>query len=536
MIPAYLYALLLAIAVIPGKAVYRTNSIRSFFATPASVAVGIGTIILFTAIFGTALWLVFRAANLLLSKSGRERTNAGIRSFLIFWAVFFAAHIPTFLAWYPGINGYDLFFQSRYALGIRPYTKYHPPIHTFIWQLCLMVGKQTGLEAISIYCIVQMLLLSAVFSAVIVFLWNRNAPLPIIFVGVLHWALNPVIAIFFLEPIKDVWFAAFCILSVMELYDFVRARGKVPVSKLVRLITWMLLAALFRNNAIYAFLLFFIILFAAFRGARRQSACLAASVLICYLLISDVLYPALGVEPGWAREFMSVPSQQVAMTVMEDENELSQEELDEIDKYLPADFIKEHFNPRFADPMKDKLGNESMDTEGFIKLWLKLMPGHLRAYADAFLSLNIPSWYPFSKAIDPYARREYIEAGTMNIEGYYGFSRESKLPGLLDFYESVKDFSAFEGNALLRIVFNLAFPIWAVLFFAAFSWFRRGAPQLLVFLPVIFYWMTFLLGPVSNLRYVIPEIMMLPLLLGIANMRDKVKGRSYVDSRQLERL
>lgn len=70
--------------------------------------------------------------------------------------------------------------------------------------------------------------------------------------------------------------------------------------------------------------------------------------------------------------------------------------------------------------------------EEFISLWYKLFKKYPGEYAQAFLSLNLPYWYPKMNSV-----REYIE--TDNYSQDYPVIRKNLLPSVYHWYEEVSE-------------------------------------------------------------------------------------------------
>jgi len=91
----------------------------------------------------------------------------------------------------------------------------------------------------------------------------------------------------------------------------------------------------------------------------------------------------------------------------------------------------------------------------------------------------------------------------------------SLLPGLRDAYERVADYSALD-NPVAGIVFSPSSALWVIVM-ATYLLYASGSRRraLLVMLPLLF-WLSFLIGPVSNMRYMFPLFCLYPLLVAAA--------------------
>lgn len=437
-------------------------------------------------------------------------------AFFILWAFMFLMWIPCYLAYYPGIFEYDMYIQTYQAGGVIPITLHHPFLHTLYWKLCLQAGESMGIEPITLYSVTQMLLFSAILARIIWHFMKKNVRDWLIIVMICFFALNPVIAIFSMIPTKDVLFSAFLLTAVFEIYRFVSEPMEYcrKITNYIWLALSVLLSCLFRNNAMYVFLLcipFFVVIY---RKQWKSVLILFVAPVIAFLFLNGVVFPGMGVEGGDSKEMLSVPLQQIALVAATHDDELSDETKSEISQYIPYDELASNYNPRFADPMKGRFLTDQFDEDkgGFIKVWFSLLCEYPKDYISAFLSLNLPYWYPDASSIDPYSQRAYIETGITETD-VYTFERDSKIPWLLDLYEKVADYSAFAKKPIVANLFSIATPFWILLICAVIFLAQERKNMVLVLLPGLFLWLTFMAGPVSNFRYILPSFMQYPLLL-----------------------
>ena len=103
----------------------------------------------------------------------------------------------------------------------------------------------------------------------------------------------------------------------------------------------------------------------------------------------------------------------------------------------------------------------------------------------------------------------------MRIGDNYKIKRESKIPSLLKIYKSVEDYSLFEKIPFVSLLFSLSFPIWFIIFTLCEFLNARRYKLILVLLPMIFLWLTYIAGPVSIFRYVLPLFVLYPLILSL---------------------
>ena len=426
------------------------------------------------------------------------------------WGITFLAWVPCYLSYYPGILSYDSNVQTLMARRIWPWTTHHPPIHTFLWKVCLSAGYRCGVEPIVIYSLLQMVVLSGCLALVTRYLIYRKCNNFIVVIAFVFYAFNPVIAIFSFTMTKDVYFAAFLILFSISLLELVRDT-KLFLRKPVYCVSFILLAViscLFRNNFIYAYILLIPVLGILLRKRGKRVLIVVLAPVVLTLLCTKVLYPLANIEKGDTKESLSVPMQQIALVA--ETEELPDYILEEIHEYIPDTSA---YNPRFADPVKYIFSEEEFNENkmDFFRLWCKLLVKYPMRYLDAFLALNIPFWYMQTDWIDPYAQREYIE--TYIYDGSYTFERNSVFPGLNELYEGIASGEVLEELPVVSGVFSINTPVWILLFTALYLLAKKDNKKLCVPVMFLLLWLTYLAGPVSCLRYIFPIMLAYPVCL-----------------------
>ncbi len=515
-----IFAAFYAVVTVIGKSLYDNGNLDRLFQSPKQILSGLISVIGLTVLVGAfaSLVLAVYEKHDTVSPNGKMLlyTCSDSSLFFILWAGIFLLYIPCFLAYYPGIYSYDILYQNMQAMGVCAYSKYHPPLHTFFWQLCMGIGRFLHIESLVVYGILQMLMLAATFAYALVYIRRRQTKNSLFTISALYFALNPVFAIFSIIPTKDVCFSVFFVLSFLFIYDAVRYSEEFFRNRLkfAATIVTLVLCCLLRNNAIYVFVATALCLILFLKKYRLQTYVLFLCALASFFIINGPVMRMLRVEDGNNREKLSVPMQQIAYTVVRHAEELSEETVLEIDRFLNYDTILSDYNPRFADPIKYgfKTGNYNSDPMAFYKLWFRLLCRYPGEYVTAFLNLNLPYWYPDASTMDEYSQRQYIETYIYEDENY-SVVRDSKLPGLYRFYESVADYSLFQKLPLISNLFSITTPVWAILCSAFCLIWKRRYRALIILLSPFLLWATYMLGPVSNMRYILPITMLYPLFL-----------------------
>lgn len=528
--PAMFFAVLLSVGLVLGQAIYQTNDAYYMF---SSVGTAFDYLLMF---FGFAV-LAYFAMNLLLSyvsgynlkspgKNELPLFDTGVRSLLFMWALIFILYIPCLLAYYPGIYSYDIMGQTNQAMGVTEFNRFQAIGHTFFVTLCFKIGSLFGgPEAqLTTYAVIQMLIMSFSFAFAVWYMAKIKLHIGLRVFAFLYFALNPINAIFSITPTKDVLFTAFNIYLFILLIEIVRDTDGFFRSwlKQAAFIADLVLMCFFRNNAVYAFIIFFPIMMLVYRKKCALKILRTAVIfLLSFFILNGPVLTALGVKEGNVKEALSVPIQQIACTVAYKSDSLSAYERLTISEILDYDTLAEKYNPRFTDPVKDHFNTEKFlsDKGKYIKLWASLFAQYPQEFLSAFLTLNVDYWYPDAELPDPYSNRMYIETYICNKRDFY-IERHSLSEGLYEFYEIFADGSDLQTVPVISVFYSISTPIWIMLFVCVVLFAKKKRKLILIALPGILMWVTLIAGPVSNLRYIYPTIAAYPLLLAIVLQSD----------------
>lgn len=508
------FSIIYSFVYVLGDAIYNTGIINTLYRDSSAIITTLFSIIGFFYMLYLINYYLFYLIDNYKMKIRESKILNKSYIFLYIWGIIFLLWLPCYLSYYPGIYSYDITKQVNEVFNLS-YSKFHPPIHTGIVAVCFFIAGKLNVQMIAVYSILQMMLFSYAIMKILKFLYEKTQNKIVFIVSFIFLVINPVMPIVALLPAKDIYFASFLLLLIPYLYELIFHKDNFFKNKfnIVKIIVFSLLAMLFRNNASYVFIIFFIILLIIERKDKRVIM-ISILPIIFYLLVNNVLYPSIGVRDGNSREKLCLPMMQIAYVVEKHEEDLSKEELTWVEKYIPVERIKSRFNPRFADPIKSKFKTNNYDNNpsDFYKLYIRLGSKYLDDYISTFLNLNIPYWFMDAETIDPYAERGYLETGIYENHNYF-FERNSKLPKLYEFYEGFARYEIEKEHFILDKIYSLNLAIWLIIFMICISILKRQYKSVLVVLPLVLLWLTYLLGPVSNFRYIIPIYIMYPTIM-----------------------
>lgn len=425
--------------------------------------------------------------------------------------------IPILLAYYPGIFSYDSLTQ--YNMIFSTITKYHPPIHTELIHLCIILEGVLNISFIFIYSLIQLTITSYLNTRIIKFFIEKNVNKQIIVFTFIWLIINPVVRIMNIVMTKDILFSYLFLFLIIEIIKFISNDKCINNKKnYIKMGLLILLTCLFRNNAIYVFIITFIIISIIYKKQLKQVLVLFFIQIIIFFIVNNGVYKLLGYQNGPSVEMFSVPIQQIAVVVYNHSDELTKEELETIDKYVSIEIIKQSFNYRLSDPIKDYFDVGSK--KEFLSLYLKLFFKYPGEYISEFLNLNIPYWYIGASTIDKYSQREYIETDSYELEGI--ITEDSKIPSLKNYYNNIASYKLINKMPVINIIYSITFPIYLIIFTLITLIDKKKSKELIVLIPYILLWLTYLLGPVSNFRYIYPIFISYPLFIAMMFNSNKI--------------
>lgn len=480
-------------------------------------------------------WVMWKLEEISLHNITRANGTAAVNKkyLLRIWLLLFASYIPTLLASWPGFFVYDAEAET-YMVFTEKYSTYQPLTHVVLlgWILRIVYRIVHSYNAgIVVYLLLQMFVVSGCFAYMMHFIKKCGVRRWVCNVGIAFLALFPTVTMFMCCSTKDVYFSGGIVLFTTLLLENARDKGvlwKSTPKKLLFLFA-SLLILLFRNNGIYAFVLFALLWIAVNRVEWKKWLAMLGGVSLLFVLISGSLSLIFHANKGPIAEMFCVPMQQLARTHEEAKDSFTEEDKEIMYQLIP-EVILNNYNPKLADCVKLNFleDNFKANPAPFISLWFRKGLQHPDIYINSFLMNTYGYWYP-DTVLDGYkgiwsAGRQYEESS------YFAFGTEapgeqkSLLPWLLQFYERISLEIYQQKIPVIAMLFSIGFWFWIYCFGAVYLWKRNYKMQVysLAMIGLIFF--TVLLGPIALVRYVLYFFFCAPLLIALLFDGDAMTG------------
>lgn len=464
-------------------------------------------------------------------------------SFLGIWLCW----IPVWLAYYPVIMSYDFHKQSLEALwGPQYFNNHHPLAHTWLIYVFRNLGEVIGSyeTGFAFFCLFQQLIVALVLGYGCALVYRLTGKKWAVIVSAFFFGCFPLVSVFVMCTTKDVLFGAFFVLFLLLFTERQFFAGSGGRRKYVDVL-WVLsgiLMMLFRNNALYAMLIFGIF-FILLSGKKERFRAL----LLTMLLIAGGKGALMGVQYGFHAhsaskiEKYSLIYQSMARVGKMQRANLSDETYALLDTYVTAECWRD-YNPAIADSIKSPVQNKNFnekkawDNMGQVfSAWLKIGLQYPNDYIDAFLDLTRGYWF-----LDDTSHAEMLGVGTEERMGLLytynsaaadslpGMQHISKFPWLEERLESLLSANSYYRYPVISNFFKPALWCWFLGFFMIFALYRRERNRLLISLYPGAYFATMLLGPTAIIRYVFPFIVAMPLLFALLLTADGENGNRQI--------
>lgn len=446
-------------------------------------------------------------------------------AFFLCWISLFLSYIPILLAFYPGNASYDIHGQMKQVFN-NEYTLKHPLIHTEFMSIMIRMGHHlTGSWNLGVFAhsLVQTAIMTGVFSYLCTWIYKFSKSRILFTASGLFYMLLPIHPMLAITTTKDTIFSAVVSLVVAKLLEFVQD-GFCSVFKrkkqIIVLALLFFLMLIFRNNAIYAILLWLpvLVLFSVRRWKEGNGAGILISLIIAILLMVPYQYMlqnCVHAQEGPEKEKYSVPIQQMARVYNEYFDELPGQEKETLEALFHSgakNLLK--YEARKADVVKERLEQEVLEDhwKDYCDLLIRWGMRYPATYFEAWMNL-INGYFCFDDEIpDQQTYRTYIEI-RCEAGDLMDIHFESKIPRLFELYYALFESGACQEIPFLSVLCQLAFYDWMLIFTAARLWQGKQYRFLLPLALLLTLLATNLLGPVALLRYIYPILVCFPLII-----------------------
>lgn len=446
--------------------------------------------------------------------------------FVYAWILSFFVFLFAYIAFFPGIFGYDAPIQFAMFMGDMKMTTQHPVLHTLFNGELISLGKMIfGSYQVGFALLVgiQGLIISNCMAQMVVFMKRRRVFPFFILLALATVFVNPFMQVLSCNVTKDVLFGVFVVDFLMALIHMLETE-KITRSAVFALVCSGILMCGFRNGMIVPVLLVFLV-GVLMKTMKKQLILSFVAILAVAEVFSLVSIHIAQIEKGPSREYLSVPIQQLAFLIYQEGNQMrgvqmetaEREQLEQL--FSETSPIVTGFVFDCADVPKSLFQEEVFKKAPlqYISLYLKLGKKNLDAYRHAWLALiqpyfdmnyNVNRHLMLSNTFSYFYEKEpYLIHSDAKYFGFYREYLEKKVPDTVRLWND---------------------PLLALLLMGLIIGRGIFLKERKIFVSTMFLWIYFsglLLAPIALYRYAYPLMLSIPVLTGLL-----VSGKTYCNS------
>lgn len=462
--------------------------------------------------------------------------TANMKSFWLIALIFFLVEIPFFLFCYPGSFFWDAKNGLMQIIGDIPYEDHQPIIYTLyiggLWNL----GKalfNDGNIGFAIYSIIQMLATSLVLSYVLYYMAKKGVATKYRMITFAIFLINPLIPCFAVRIEKSIFFALLLILANIQIIEMF-TNSEEYFKKKIHYFTFVieiLLISLLRNNGIYIALACFLVVLIVKRKYWKNILILFLIPVAMFYIIKGPVWKAFNIIPMGSEEALSVPLQQFARIIKYEKDNLTEEEYNEIHKYLNMtdEEIIEEYKPTISDDIKANLNREAFEEDklGLIELYVKLFFKFPGQTISSFIINSYGYYSPNNNML--YGIHEYNDESKVVLEGFTSPENDLKNTRLWDskLIDTICRHFLYRDIPVISLISSsLGLYFWMLLLGFTYLIYSKKYKFIIAYIPMFLLWATTIIGPLVELRYVYTLILFMMPLLGftINYQNNKIEG------------
>lgn len=432
----------------------------------------------------------------------------------------FAAWLPVFLAYWPGLFEYDAANQLAQWVT-KDYSTHHPLVHTLYLQFFYFLfddyDTNYGIVAATL---TQMLLFSVMLTSMQLFLYRCRVKKKIRLIILAITCFSPYFSMLSISMTKDTLYAGF-VCVFFSCLTWICMQQNVGRKVYLSYVLSVLGVVTFRNNGIYgisAITIVLVIQVIRKKGNQRLLISTLIGLLGACLMLTG-LKLVLHAKNGSSNEALSIPYQQLACVYHSQEDELDEATKIQIRQIIP-DVEKYIFY--CSDQIKGSAKGMEYKKE-FIALYIRLGLKYPQTYIKAFLVHD--AGY-FNIADDTFAeiygvenRQGIFPSGTK--EGFkVDVSHKTYFPALENLYEYLYTTNHYQDIILFKWFLSPAFYLWCIALAICIGCLRGNKRPGILVAYLAVSTLTILAGPCVLARYILAFMVCIPQLYAYVYMEE----------------
>lgn len=435
------------------------------------------------------------------------------RFVFILWGILLICWLPTYLAFFPGIFGYDAPIQMQQLMKEAPFSAHHPIFHTFILGGFMECGKTifgSYNGGVALFCMFQSILVTGSIAYSFLFMKTKRTPFPILAITFLGCACNPVLQVLSFNITKDILFGVCFLHFILCCHKWLEKQIVHTKSDILLLMFWGIMSCLLRNQGKYIILALLLLCLILYRTDRKLLLSLGIIVIISQLFFTASTN-VFGVKKTDDREMLSIPMQQMAFVcklyMQQEAVNLTPDEFQKFTLLIDAKYL-ENYRQDISDPVKSYFNTAVLkeDLPGYVKLYFSIGVKNPGYYLMAMRNMIYPYW---DMTLSQF-RYLCVENTFPHVSTKWGIEQTSLFPS---YKACITDFilnTLGNKSSVITWLFQPGISIWILTALLGIAIAQNNKIILMGTLIPFLFFGTILLGPVALYRYIFPLMLATP--------------------------
>ncbi len=431
-------------------------------------------------------------------------------------AMILILYIPYIIFFFPGSMNLDSLYQINQFYGTAEWNTQHPIISTIVYGTFMKIGTLLKNPNLGLFIpnILQLIICITIISNMINYFYEITQNKKIRAGLILFFGFVPVWPINFYTEVKDIPFSIAILGMMFLLMKSFLSKENLEKKDYILWALSLLVTLFFRHNGMHTIILCIPFIWLMIKNNKEKKVLILISIIaVVFSYITNmILMSCLHISKGSKKEVISVPLQQTASYVYFRNNELTQDEIETIDKIIEIDKVIENYDPETIDYVKAYYKEPSTsELLEYFKVWFKMFFKHPDTYILATLNMNFgyiyPEWKEYKDGIALYeiTYSDTLDKNDLNLHYLDIFKNQRN---------TLEDLAYGTRSLPLGIIYSCGTYFWLLLIATIMLWYYGKKRELLPLIPLYTIILATLVSPINAyVRYFIPLMVCMPFIV-----------------------
>ena len=522
--------MLFSITIIVGRSLMDTEGLLYITYDKFQIFVSIIKFWGFSSLFFNSFYMLFvtidenKEAIVISSKDVSIKVINSFDKHPVFYtAIFlFLLYIPYIIIYYPGLMNLDSLFEINQFFREIEWNSHHPIMATIIYGLFMKLAMFLGNTNLGIFLpnILQMILGILLISHIIDYFYKQTCNRVVRVLTILFFGVIPIWPIDLYTEVKDVPFSMATLGIVFTFIKAILSKNKFSKKDYFLYSICLFVLLFFRHNGMHTLIFCLPFLIWAFYNDKeleligKKLTTIMVIVLIFTNILNHFLMSTLNISLGSKKEMMPILLQQTSRYIAYYEEELTEHEIEVIDKIIDVKEVKNNYDPQTVDYVKETFREpepSKAELRDYFKVWFEMFLKHPTCYILATLTSTFgyvdPEYKELKDGIALYKFGYEESIDKINSKVHQNLEYASQRDGIEKIAYATR-------NTPIGIIYSCGLYFWILLVITIILIYYKRAKCILPLVPLYAIELITFLSPVNAfVRYMMPIMICAPFII-----------------------